>query len=171
MSYFAAALTRTDDGWEGEELTLDTLPDLDAIADALRDLATRSEGGGTSLLFLEEDDEYVAIVRVDGDGDPRVFLSDSRVVETSRLAGMLYEEAAVEAAELAADDEGVEDDDDDEPVAVEADPVGDPDLLADLGTPGETLLDLCAEEGMLPADVITAVCEKAGCIDALEALR
>jgi putative tRNA adenosine deaminase-associated protein len=170
VSYFAAALTRTDDGWEGEELPLDTLPDLDAIADALRDLATRSDGGGTTLLFLEEDDEYVAIVRVDGDGEPRVFLSDSRVVETSKLAAMLYEEAAVEAAELAVDDE-VEDDDDDEPVAAEADPVGDPELLADLGTPGETLLDLCAEEGMLPADVITAVCEKAGCVDALESLR
>lgn len=170
MSYFAAALTRTDDGWEGEELALDTLPDLDAIADALRDLATRSDGGGTSLLFLEEDDEYVAIVRVDGDGDPRVFLSDSRVVETSRLAAMLYEEAAVEAAELAVDEDESEEDDD-EPVAAEADPVGDPELLADLGTPGETLLELCAEEGMLPADVITAVCEKAGCIDALEALR
>lgn len=169
MSYFAAALTRTDDGWEGEELPLDTLPDLDAIADALRDLATRSDGGGTTLLFLEEDDEYVAIVRVDGDGDPRVFLSDSRVVETSRLAALLYEEAAVEAAELAAEDDA--EDDDDEPVAAEADPVGDPDLLADLGTPGDTLLELCAEEGMLPADVITAVCEKAGCIDALEALR
>jgi putative tRNA adenosine deaminase-associated protein len=170
VTYFAAALTRTDDGWEGEELALDTLPDLDAIADALRDLATRSEGGGTSLMFLEEDDEYVAIVRVDGDGEPRVFLSDSRVVETSRLAALLYEEAAVEAAELAAEDDE-EDEDDDEPVAAEADPVGDPDLLADLGTPGDTLLELCAEEGMLPADVITAVCEKAGCIDALEALR
>jgi putative tRNA adenosine deaminase-associated protein len=170
VTYFAAALTRTDDGWEGEELALDTLPDLDAIADALRDLATRSEGGGTSLLFLEEDDEYVAIVRVDGDGDPRVFLSDSRVVETSKLAAMLYEEAAVEAAELAAEDDA-EDEDDDEPVAAEADPVGDPELLADLGTPGETLLELCAEEGMLPADVITAVCEKAGCVDTLEALR
>jgi putative tRNA adenosine deaminase-associated protein len=170
VTYFAAALTRTDDGWDGEELPLDTMPDLDAIADALRDLATRSDGHGTSLLFLEEDDEYVAIVRVDGDGEPRVFLSDSRVVETSRLAALLYEEAAVEAAELAAEDDD-DDEDDDEPVAAEADPVGDPELLADLGTPGDTLLELCAEEGMLPADVITAVCEKAGCIDALEALR
>ena len=40
-----------------------------------------------------------------------------------------------------------------------------------VGTPGEQLLELCAEEGMLPADVIGVVCERAGCLDVLESLR
>jgi hypothetical protein len=30
---------------------------------------------------------------------------------------------------------------------------------------------LCAEEGALPADVIAALCEAAGCLDVLEKLR
>jgi hypothetical protein len=33
------------------------------------------------------------------------------------------------------------------------------------------LLALCAEEGALPADIIAAVCEAAGCLDVLEKLR
>ena len=49
--------------------------------------------------------------------------------------------------------------------------MGDADLLADLGTPSDELLRLCAEEGLLPADVMTELCERAGCGEALEGLR
>ena len=34
------------------------------------------------------------------------------------------------------------------------DPIGDADVLADLGTPADRLLKLCAEEGQLPADIL-----------------
>ena len=33
------------------------------------------------------------------------------------------------------------------------------------------LIALCAEEGQLPADIISSLCESAGCLDALEELR
>lgn len=163
MAHFAAALTRATDGWHADDLELERLADLDEVADELRDVAAR-HAGSLALLLLEEDDEYVAVVRVDGDHDPRVFLSDSRAVEGYRLAALVYDEAAAGAVVPGRDP-------DDETVAPTAEPVGDTELLADVGTPGEVLLQLCAEEGMLPADVITAVCERAGCLEQLEELR
>ncbi|MCW2698153.1 MAG: putative tRNA adenosine deaminase-associated protein, partial [Modestobacter sp.] len=44
-------------------------------------------------------------------------------------------------------------------------------VFADLGTPADVLLELCAEEGLLPADVLTTLCERAGCDEVLEQLR
>ena len=162
MSYFAAALARTDDGWTGEELDLDDLEDLEALAEALRDLT--GEGPGPALMLLEEDDEYLALVRVDGGsgslGEPRVFLSDRRAVTGSGVAAMLWEEPEEEVDEE--DEEGVR------PVA---EPVGETALLADLGTSADELLRLCAEERMLPGDVLTELAERGGCGAVVEGLR
>jgi putative tRNA adenosine deaminase-associated protein len=162
VSYFAAALARTEDGWTGQELDLDEVEDLDALADVMRDQA--GDGQGPSLLLFEEDDEYVAVVRVDGGAHgldaPRVFLSDRRAVQGSDVAAMLWPDDI---------DETVDDDEDSGRPVVE--PVGDSELLADLGTPGPDLLRLCATEGLLPADVLTGICERAGCLDTLEELR
>ena len=162
MSYFAAALARSEQGWTGVELDLDEVDDLESLADLLRDLT--GDGAGPALLLLEEDDEHLAVVRVDGGAgslaEPRVFLSDRRAVLNSDVAKMLWEDA---------DDEGGEDDD--EGTRPIAEPVGDASLLADLGTPSDELLALCAEEGLLPADVITTLCERAGCDEVLEQLR
>jgi putative tRNA adenosine deaminase-associated protein len=152
-------------------MDLTGVEDLDTLTDQLRDVAADAESS-TVVLFVEEDDEYLAIVRLQGDADPRVFLSDVRVVDTSPIAAMLYEEAAAESLEDADDeDDDDEEDEEDGSLRAEADPAGDDDLLADLGTPGKVLLDLCAEEGMLPADVITAVCESLGCAEQVESLR
>ena len=164
MTYFAAALARTDDGWTGRELDLSEVEDLEALADELRDLS--GEGPGPALLLLEEDDEYVALVRVDGGAggldDPRVFLSDRRAVQGSDVAAMLWEDIPLEETGQDDEDEGTR------PVA---EPVGDAGLLADLGTTEDALLDLCAEEGLLPADVLTGVADRAGFLDVLEGLR
>jgi putative tRNA adenosine deaminase-associated protein len=163
VSYFAAALARSEQGWTGVELDLDEVDDLEGLADLLRDLT--GDGAGPAVLLLEEDDEHLAVVRVDGGAgslaEPRVFLSDRRAVLASDVAAMLWEDA----------DEESGDDDDDEGTRPIAEPVGDTALLADLGTPAQDLLDLCAEEGLLPADVLTALCERAGCDDVLERLR
>lgn len=164
MSYFAAALARTESGWTGEELDLSEVEDLDALSDLLRDRT--GDGPGPALLLLEENDEYVAVVRVDGSAgsleEPRVFLSDRRAVQGSEVAAMLWEQAELEDGEEDEEDEGTR------PIA---EPVGDTSLLADLGTPDAVLLEVCAEEGLLPADVLTALCERAGCEDVLEQLR
>lgn len=157
MSYFAAALTRTPQGWQGQELDLDGLDDLEAVTDALRDL----DGEGTALLLLEQDDEWLGVVRVDGDGDPRVFLSDRRAALASDVAALLWDVEEDEAPEDLEDESS-------RPVA---EPVGDAALLADLGTPEAALLELCAEEGLLPADVLSAVGERAGFLDVLDGLR
>jgi putative tRNA adenosine deaminase-associated protein len=161
VSYFAAALARTEAGWTGTELDLDEVDDVEALADVLRDLS--GDGGGPALLLLEEDDEYLAVVRVDGGAggldEPRVFLSDRRAVQQSDVAAMLWEDAPPA------------DDDEDEGTRPVAEPVGDTALLSDLGTSADDLLALAAEEGLLPADVITELCTRAGCADVLEGLR
>jgi len=165
VSYFAVALARTGESWTGVEVDLDEIEDIEGLTDLMRDLS--GDSPGPALLMLEEDDEYVAIVRVDGGtgglGEPRVFLSDRRAVQGSDVAAMLWEEAA--------DEDEDDEDEDDEGTRPVAEPVGDAELLADLGTPGSELVDLCAEEGLLPADVLTTVCERAGCADVLEELR
>lgn len=164
MSHFAAALARTDSGWTGVEVDLHEVEDLDELSDLLRDLT--GDGTGPALLLLEEDDEYLAVVRVDGGAgsmqEPRVFLSDRRAVQGSDVAAMLWEEAEVETPD---------EDDEDESIRPVAEPVGDAALLADFGIAAEGLLGLSAEEGLLPADVLTSLCEKVGCIDVLEQLR
>jgi putative tRNA adenosine deaminase-associated protein len=164
VPYFAVALARTEGGWTGQELDLSEVEDIEQLAEALRDLT--GDGPGPALLLLEEDDEHLAVVRVDGGAgsldEPRVFLSDRRAVLASDVAQMLWEDT-----EAPVDDE----DEDDEGTRPIAEPVGDTSILADLGTPADRLLELCAEEGLLPADVLTALCERAGCDDVLEQLR
>lgn len=162
MTYFAAAMTRSEDSWTGAEFDLDELEDLEAVADALRDLA--DDGQGPVVLLVEEDDEYVAILRVDVGSveDPQVFLSDRRAVLAGGASARLWEDDLEEAAPA--------DDDEDEALPI-VEPLGDASLLADLGVPADQLLELCAEEGLLPSDVLTAVAEKGGFLDALDALR
>jgi putative tRNA adenosine deaminase-associated protein len=168
VSYFAVALARTDDGWTGRELDLDEVDDLEALAEELREFT--GEGAGPALLLLEEDDEYVGLVRVDGGtgslDEPRVFLSDRRAVTDGGVAALLWEEVGLQES-----DDDDDEDDQDEGTRPVAEPVGDAALLADLGTPAEALLDLCAEEGLLPADVLTGVADRAGFLELLEGLR
>ena len=98
MSYFAAALARTTDGWTARELDLDGAVDVDELADRVRDLDGDAE---TALLFVEEDDEYVAILRVDAEArEPRVFVSDAHAADSYPVAG-LFTEAVEEVDEPA----------------------------------------------------------------------
>jgi putative tRNA adenosine deaminase-associated protein len=165
VAYFAAALTRTPDGWAAHEVDLDGVQDVDELADLIRDLDPVAP---TTLLFVEEDDEYLAVVRVDaGTDEPRVFISDARAAVSYLTVAMLADAVAAQK-DTDADEDAA---DDDTALGYDAEPIGATDLLADLGTPAHALLALCAQEGNLPADVITAVCERAGCVDELEALR
>ncbi|MDQ1486647.1 MAG: hypothetical protein QOJ62_2340 [Actinomycetota bacterium] len=172
MSYFAAMLVRADDQWKSADIELDELGDIDEIADAMRDAAADD---GSVLLFVEQDDEWFAIVRVDGVGEPRVFISDARVVGTSQLAATVFQDEVPEEVLEDVDsilDEDAEVDEEEEPVVrPDAEPRGATDLLADFGMPAGELLELCAEEGMLPADVISAACERLGCAEEIEVYR
>lgn len=169
MSRSAYLLAKTSRGWRGSELDLHDARDLDEVADVMRDAGD----GGTALLFLEEDDEYVAIVRVDGEEDPRGFISDARCLDAPTVASAMFDGALEAAADVSAlpDVEDEEADDEEESEAPEIEPAGESGILSDLGVGEADLLGLCAEEGMLPADVITAVSEKIGCLDELERVR
>jgi putative tRNA adenosine deaminase-associated protein len=172
VSYFAAAVVRGSDGWAAAEIDLNGAADVDEIADRLRDVDPDAD---VSLLFVESDDAYLAILRLDEGEDLRVFGSDSAFAEESRLGAVLLgdvEEPALEIDEVADEAGEPADEEPEEPPAeADADPVGDPDLLADLGVPAQRLLALCAHEGMLPSDVTAEICQALGCGDELEELR
>jgi putative tRNA adenosine deaminase-associated protein len=171
VTYATAVLARVNSSWFGDELELDEVEDLDGVVELLREAV--GDDADTALLFVEEDDEWFVVLRVDANGEPRVFVSDARVIASSERAA-LFAEAAIESATDDLDDDDDDeagDDDDDEGTRADGDPTGDSALLADLGTPAPRLLELCAEEGQLPADVISTLCEAAGCLDVLEKLR
>jgi putative tRNA adenosine deaminase-associated protein len=178
LSYFAAAVTRNAKVWTAAELDLSGAADLDDVTERLRDLAPDAE---VAVLFVESDDAYLVVLRLDEGEDLRVFGSDSMFAEESRLGAMLLgdlEEPALEIDDVDddvddADDEEEEDEDDEEPPAAAGDlePVGDSELLSDLGMPAHRLLELCAQEGMLPADITAEVCQALGCGDEVEELR
>jgi putative tRNA adenosine deaminase-associated protein len=146
VPYFAAALAQSPDGWAARDVDMDTVEDLDSLVELLRDVAE----GGTALFFLEEDDEYLAVVRVDGDADPRTFISDDRAIGTSARAALIMEDVAPP--------EEADEDDDDEGTRPDAEVAGDADIVATYGVPAERLVELCHTEGMLPADIVTAIC-------------
>jgi putative tRNA adenosine deaminase-associated protein len=171
VSYFAVALSRADSSWTGEEIDLDGVEDIDGLMEVAT--ATASDAAAPVLVAVEEDDEWLALVRFDGDGDARVFLSDARVLATSDIAGIFADalEVADPESAAAADDEADDDDEENSGVVLAAEPGGDTGLLSDLGTTANELLALCAKEGALPGDITATVCERAGCGDVYDALR
>ena len=130
MAHTAIAMTRDASGWSGEERSLTEVEDLDSLTDELRD-----EVGSTVLLFVEEDDEWLGIVRVTDDNDPQVFLSDRRALATSDIADKNFADALPVLPPQGTDD------DDDTP-RPQAEAVGDADLLTEFGTTGDVLVEL-----------------------------
>jgi putative tRNA adenosine deaminase-associated protein len=167
VSYFAAAAVRGSSGWTAAEVNLNGVADIEEAADRLRDVDLDAD---VSLLFVEADDTYLVILRLDEGEDLRVFGSDSAFAEESRLGALLVGDIKAPVIEI---DEVVEQGaDPDKPAAdPDADPVGDADLLADLGVAARRLLELCAHEGLLPSDVTSEVCQTIGCGDEVEELR
>jgi putative tRNA adenosine deaminase-associated protein len=169
VSYVAAAVARGKGGWTASELDLSGAADIEEVADRLRDLDPSAE---VTLLFVEADDTYLVIMRLDHGENLRVFGSDSAFAQESRLGMLLLGDIEIPALEIdeaiaEAESDGVE-----EPAAdPEADPLGDADLLADLGMSAHRLLSTCAREGMLPADVTAEVAQALGFGDELEELR
>ncbi|GAA1680273.1 hypothetical protein GCM10009765_31860 [Fodinicola feengrottensis] len=86
MSYYAVALARTDTGWSAAELDLDDVADVDETAERLREEAPDAD---LALLFVEADDEYLVVLRLDEDDDFRVFGSDAAFASESKIGEML----------------------------------------------------------------------------------
>lgn len=168
MSHFAAAVTRGAESWAAAELDLSGVADIDEIADRLRDADPEAS---VSLLFVESDDAYLVILRLDDGEDLRIFGSDSMFAGESRLGAILLGDIEEQLPEIADVEEEPDDDDDRPSIEPDIEPVGDPELLADLGLPGGRLLELCAQEGMLPADLTAEICQTLGAGDEIEELR
>ncbi len=179
MSYFAAVVVKDADGWSASKVSLSGAADVEDVADRMRDVEPAAE---ISLLFVEADDTYLAILRLDHGEDLRIFGSDAAFAEESRLGALLLGDLAQPPEELAngvldipdlgdEDPDTEADEEPDVPVPAEADPAGDADLLADLGLPAARLLELSGSDGMMPSDITAEVCQAIGCGDEVEELR
>ncbi|MFF7986623.1 hypothetical protein ACFZDK_47370 [Streptomyces sp. NPDC007901] len=174
--YFAALLARTEDGWEASDTELDDVETLSDLADLARESA--SEADDTVLVFIEQEDAWFGVVRVDGEEDPRVFVSNAAAAARSSYGEllltdeMLGREPKDDADDLdALDLDGTEDgepetevDDDPDNSAVPAGPVGDAAILDDLGVSAKELLTL-------DEDALGEIAEALGASDVLETVR
>jgi len=178
VSYFAAAVVKDAKGWSAAKVSLAGAADVEDVADRIRDIEPAAD---VSLLFVESDDTYLAILRLDNGEDLRIFGSDLAFAEESRLGALLLGDLAEPPADLASgvldvsafDAEEPESDDepDTPPAPASADPTGDADLLADLGLPAARLLELCGQDALLASDITAEVCQAIGCGDEVEELR
>lgn len=175
VTHVAAALALGASGWTATELDLSGVADIEEVADRVRDV---DPNAGVSLLFVEADETYLVILRLDAGEDLRVFGSDSAFAQESRLGALLLGDLEMPVleidtalAEAEAEARSGPVGDPQVPAASAADPVGDGDLLADLGVSAHRLLAICARDGMLPADITAEVANHLGCGDQLEELR
>jgi putative tRNA adenosine deaminase-associated protein len=150
VSYFTAVLARDGDKWFARNVDLEALESLDELADALR----AREVGETEpvLAFIEREDAWWAVVRVDGDEDPRVFVSDVAGAAASTFSELLDVEVDEDAG------------------AAAGGCAGDIDLLVDLGTSPEDLQEMCDDE-LLPMDAMATIAEAGGFAEVLDSLR
>lgn len=161
MSTFAAVFAPNGGTWRGTEVDLGDVDVIDDITDLMLDYETEW-GSDMALLLVEADDEWFAFVRVDRVGsEPRVYLSDGRVVHDHPVAGILSEAGGL-GAPMPVESAGARPD---------PRPDGDDGLLSDLGVPGEELRSLSADGGVLPGDVLAVVAERTGFAELLDSMR
>ncbi|MFK4069587.1 hypothetical protein [Streptomyces sp. NPDC029674] len=184
--YFAALLARTEDGWEASDTELDDVETLSDLADLARE-ATVDYDDDTVLVFIEQEDAWFGVVRVDGEEDPRIYVSDAAAAARSSYGEILLTD---EMLGRDPDDDGVVDldaldldgtedgepeaSDDAEPDAadgapgtpgVPSGPLGDTEILADLGVPEKNLL------GLEAGDALNEIADVLGAAEVLETVR
>lgn len=176
VAYFTAVIARSGTSWRARDVEVDEAQSLDDLADALRSAAL----GGPVLAVVEHEDEWFAVVRVDGEDEPRLFVSDLAVASHSAYGEILAPAADADVPDEDEDgadgdgggggdrDEDDDGDDDEAPVAAWA---GEPDLLDDLGVSARRLRKLVEDNADDPGAVLGEVGEAVGLADLLEALR
>jgi putative tRNA adenosine deaminase-associated protein len=147
VSYFAAVFARTESGWIGADADLSETLGLDDVADLMRETAVEAIGD-LVVLLVEEDDTWFGVIRMDGDDEPRVFLSDPEAGRSSRIGVQLAEPLGE---------------------SPDGEPAGEAELLDDLGIDANQLVEL--SERALPADALSAVAEQAGFAEEYDRLR
>ncbi|MFE2065757.1 putative tRNA adenosine deaminase-associated protein [Streptomyces sp. Ag109_O5-1] len=174
--YFAALLARTEDGWEASDTELDDVETLSDLADLARESA--SDADDTVLVFIEQEDAWFGVVRIDGEEDPRVFVSSAAAAARSSYGELLLTDEMLgrepkddaddlDALDLDGTEDGepeTEDDEDTDTSAVPAGPVGDTGILEDLGVSAKELL-------ALSDDALSEIAEALGAAEVLETVR
>jgi putative tRNA adenosine deaminase-associated protein len=176
VAYFTAVMARVGSTWKVRDVEVDDAQTLDELVDALRSVAVDDQ---SVLAVVEHEDEWFAVVRVDAEEEPRLFVSDLGAASHSPYGPLLASAADVDVPddedaedsddEADPDDEdGSDDEDDEEYVAAWA---GEPDLLEDLGVTARTLRRLVEDNADDPGAVLGEVGDAAGFAELLEALR
>lgn len=183
--YFAALLARTEDGWEASDTELDDVETLSDLTDLAREASVDED---TVLVYIEQEDAWFGVVRVDGEEDPRIYVSDASAAARSSYGEILLTdemlgrepgaEDEIAALEELVDLDGAEDgeperpaptavdqdDDAPDPDAVPAGPIGELGVLADLGMSEKELLTL-------QTDALSEIAEAVGAAEVLESVR
>ncbi|MCX4584264.1 hypothetical protein [Streptomyces sp. NBC_01481] len=178
--YFAALLARTQDGWEASDTELDDVETLSDLTDLAREASVDED---TVLVFIEQEDAWFGVLRVEGEEDPRIFVSDAAAAARSSYGEILTNELLggddddpaddLDTLDLDGTEDGEpEDDDADDEVGesgsaaelVPAGPVGDRDILMDLGLSEKELL-------ALDTDALLEIADALGAAEVLETVR
>ncbi|MFE9771061.1 hypothetical protein ACFYOV_05165 [Streptomyces sp. NPDC005931] len=177
--YFAALLARTEDGWEASDTELDDVETLSDLADLAREASPDED---TVLVLIEQEDGWFGVVRVDGEEDPRIYVSDAAAAARSSYGEILLTDellgrepgddgADLDALDLDGTEDGEPDDDADDGAAasgsadaVPRGPVGDAQVLEDLGVSEKELRSMSE-------DALTEIAEALGASEVLETVR
>ncbi|WP_329456701.1 tRNA adenosine deaminase-associated protein [Streptomyces sp. NBC_01497] len=179
--YFAALLARTEDGWEASDTDLDDVETLSDLTDLAREASVDED---VVLLFIEQEDAWFGILRIEGEDDPRIYVSDAAAAARSSYGEILIDEltggdeddasADLDTLDLDGTEDGESDLDDDaedtdnDPPAGAGDhpagPVGDREILTDLGLTEPELL-------AVETDAMAEIAEALGAADILETVR
>ncbi|WP_409471044.1 hypothetical protein [Streptomyces sp. HC307] len=178
--YFAALLARTEDGWEASDTELDDVETLSDLADLAREASPDDD---TVLVLIEQEDAWFGVVRIDGEDDPRIYVSDAAAAARSSYGEILLtdellgrepgdDSADLDSLDLDGTEDGEPADDDADTdagdggsaEAVPHGPVGDTAVLDDLGVSEKELLSLSE-------DALTAIAESLGASEVLETVR
>ncbi|MGR6971435.1 tRNA adenosine deaminase-associated protein [Streptomyces sp. NPDC003758] len=176
--YFAALLARTEDGWEASDTELDDVETLSDLADLAREASADDD---TVLVLIEQEDAWFGVVRVDGEDDPRIYVSDAAAAARSSYGEILLTDELLgrepgddgpdlDSLDLDGTEDGEPEDADDEDApgtdaAVPHGPVGDSEILDDLGVSEKELRALDAD------DALSAIAEALGASEVLETVR
>lgn len=181
--YFAALLARTEDGWEASDTELDDVETLSDLADLAREASPDED---TVLVLIEQEDAWFGVVRVDGEEDPRIYVSDAAAAARSSYGEILLtdellgrdpgdDDDDLDALDLDGTEDGESDDEDEDGAeggggaagsaeAVPHGPVGDAEVLDDLGVSEKELRSMSG-------DAVGEIAEALGASDVLETVR
>ncbi|MEU3732921.1 hypothetical protein AB0E81_26485 [Streptomyces sp. NPDC033538] len=185
--YFAALLARTEDGWEASDTELDDVETLSDLTDLAREASPDED---TVLVLIEQEDAWFGVVRVDGEEDPRIYVSDAAAAARSSYGEILLTDELLgrdpgdggddlDALDLDGTEDGESDDEDGEDgrdagdgdaaaagtgEAVPHGPVGDAEVLDDLGVSEKELR-------AMSGDAVGEIAEALGVSDVLETVR